>query len=256
MAYINLAGGLKINTADAVDSRLVLTKAEMKSLHYANDESRPTTLRGKIFQLPSNYLCVCSEDNKIYVYNVSNEEDVLTGKFKKVESGGQSIEDLPVVILTGDTTTTTITDETVKAKILENVNNDNYLICKLKMDTFEILITRDFKLVPDDTFTSTAFTQIVYINLGLAAITITFTLLINSKDGTITVEYETFDYVHGRQISLAQNTNDSFGVTADYGDTNLINGLTLYFDTINGKPIIHSDNAVNSYDIPTITFED
>lgn len=89
MAYINLAGGLKINTADAVDSRLVLTKAEMKSLHYANDESRPTTLRGKIFQLPSNYLCVCSEDNKIYVYNASNEEDALTGKFKKVESDGE-----------------------------------------------------------------------------------------------------------------------------------------------------------------------
>lgn len=86
MAYINLAGGLKINTADAVDSRLVLTKAEMKSLHYANDESRPTTLRGKIFQLPSNYLCVCSEDNKIYVYNALNEEDEFTGRFRKVES--------------------------------------------------------------------------------------------------------------------------------------------------------------------------
>ena len=28
------------------------------------------------------------------------------------------------------------------------------------------------------------------------------------------------------------------------------------FDTINGKPIIHSDTAVNSYNIPTITFED
>ena len=86
MAYINLAGGLKINTADAVDSRLVLTKAEMKSLHYADDESRPTTLRGKIFQLPSNYLCVCSEDNKIYVYNSLNEEDEFTGRFRKVES--------------------------------------------------------------------------------------------------------------------------------------------------------------------------
>ena len=86
MAYINLAGGLKINTADAVDSRLVLTKAEMKSLHYADDESRPTTLRGKIFQLPSNYLCVCSEDNKIYVYNALNEEDEFTGRFRKVES--------------------------------------------------------------------------------------------------------------------------------------------------------------------------
>ena len=255
MAYINLAGGLKINTADAVDSRLVLTKAEMKSLHYANDESRPTTLRGKIFQLPSNYLCVCSEDNNIYVYNTLNEEDELTGKFKKVESGGQSIEDLPVVELTSETTT--ITDETVKAKILENVNKDNYLICKLKIATsFEILITRDFKLVPDDTFENTVFTQTVFIDLGLVAGSLVFTLSINSKDGTITIAYEMLDYIRGRQIALIQPTNESFGVTADYGDTNLINGLELYFDTINGKPIIHSDNTVNSYNIPTITFED
>ena len=34
----------------------------------------------------------------------------------------------------------------------------------------------------------------------------------------------------------------------------LHNSYTL--DTINGKPIIHSDSAVNSYNIPTITFED
>lgn len=165
---------------------------------------------------------------------------------------GQSIEDLPVVELTSETTT--ITDETVKAKILENVNNDNYLICKLKMPQtapIEILITRDFKLVPDDTFTSTAFTQIVYINLGIVAITLVFTLSINSNDDTITVGYEIFDYIRGRQIALIQPTNESFGITADYGDTNLINGLELYFDTINGKPIIHSDNTVNNYNIPT-----
>lgn len=160
---------------------------------------------------------------------------------------GQSIEDLPVVELTSETTT--ITDETVKAKILENVNKDNYLICKLKIagTPIEVLITRDAKLVPDDTFESTAFTQILYINLGIVASTITFTLSINSNDSTINIIYGIFDYVHGNQISLAQNTNDSFGVTADYGDTNLINGLELYFDTINGKPIIHSDNTVNSY---------
>ena len=174
-------------------------------------------------------------------------------------SGGgdwQSIEDLPVVELTSEITT--ITDETVKAKILENVNKDNYLICKLKSTTIpiEILITRDAKLVPDDTFENTVFTQTVYINLGIVAITLVFTLSINSKDGTITIAYEIFDYVHSNQISLAQNTNDSFGVTTDYGVTNLINGLELYFDTINGKPIIHNDNTVNSYDIPTITFED
>ena len=171
--------------------------------------------------------------------------------------GGQSIEDLPVVELPSEVTT--ITDETVKAKILENVNNDNYLICKLKMpllSTVEILITRDAKLVPNDIIENTVFTQTVFINLGLVASTLVFTLSINSKDGTIAIEYKMLDYVKGSQISLFQKTNESFGVTADYGDTNVINGLALYFDTINGKPIIHKDTTVNSYNIPTITFED
>lgn len=163
--------------------------------------------------------------------------------------GGQSIEDLPVVELTSETTT--ITDETVKAKILENVNNDNYLICKLKMGSIEILITRDSKVVLDDTFENTVFTQSVFINLGIVAPTFVFTLLINSKDGTIAIEYETLGYVKDNKVSLVQKTNESFGVTTDYGDTNLINGLEFYFDTINGKPIIHSDNTVNNYNIPT-----
>ena len=171
--------------------------------------------------------------------------------------GGQIIENLPVVELTSEITT--ITDETVKAKILENVNNDNYLICKLKIANIapiEILVTRDAKVVANDAIKSTVFTQTVFINLGLVAGTLVFTLSINSKDGTIAIEYKMLDYIKGSQVSLFQKTSESFGVTTDYGDTNVINGLELYFDTINGKPIIHSDNTVNSYNIPTITFED
>lgn len=174
--------------------------------------------------------------------DMSEALDVI---LKTTGSAEQSIEDLPVIELTSETTT--ITDETVKAKILENVNKDNYLICKLKMTSFEILITRDFKLAADDTFDDTVFTQTVFINLGIVAGSLVFTLSINSKDGTIAVSYEMLDYIKGRQIALIQPTNESFGVTADYGDTNLINGLELYFDTINEKPIIHSDNTVNSY---------
>ena len=36
-----------------------------------------------------------------------------------------------------------------------------------------------------------------------------------------------------------------------------VNILHTYytFDTINGKPLIHNGNTVNSYNIPTITFE-
>ena len=187
------------------------------------------------------------DTNGNYPITIEKQFDITVGGSG---GGGQSIEDLPVVELTTESEITTITDETVKAKILENVNNDNYLICKLKMpllSTIEILITRDAKLLPNDIIENTVFTQTVFINLGLVAGTLVFTLSINSKDGTIAIEYKMLDYVKGSQISLFQKTNESFGVTTDYRDTNVINGLELYFDTINGKPIIHSDTTVNSY---------
>ena len=123
--------------------------------------------------------------------------------------GGQSIEDLPVVELAPESEITTITDETVKAKILENVNNDNYLICKLKMphlSTIEILITRDAKLLPNEMIENTVFTQTVFINLGLVSSNYVFTLSINSKDGTITIVYELLGYIEDYQVSLFQKT--------------------------------------------------
>lgn len=219
--------------------------------------------------------CVASGDtftiNALSLYSYSFGEKDTNGNYpitieKQMDipiggnsGGGQSIEDLPVVELTSESEVTTITDETVKAKILENVNNDNYLICKLKMphlSTIEILITRDAKLIPNDIIENTVFTQTVFINLGLVSGTLIFTLSINSKDGTIVIEYKMLDYIKGSQVSLFQKTNESFSITTDYGDTNVINGLELYFDTINGKPIIHRDTTVNSYNIPTITFED
>ena len=210
--------------------------------------------------LKTKLIFLLNAENEIYLKLTIDETLTWSVEPEPISSGGgQSIEDLPVVELTSESEITTITDETVKAKILENVNNDNYLICKLKMPLLapiEILITRDAKLVPNDIIENTVFTQTVFINLGLVASTLVFTLSINSKDGTIAIEYKMLDYIKGRQVSLIQKTNESFGVTTDYGDTNVINGLELYFDTINGKPIIHSDTTVNSYNIPTITFED
>ena len=206
---------------------------------YSVDPSEP---------LKTRIIFLHNAENEMYLKLTIDEALTWIAEPEPISSGGQSIEDLPVVELTSETTT--ITDETVKAKILENVNKDNYLICKLKIDPMspiEILITRDAKLVPNDTIKSTVFTQTVFIDLGIVAGSLVFTLSINSEDGTIAIAYAMLDYIKGRQIALIQPTNESFGVTADYGDTNLINGLELYFDTINGKPIIHSDNTVNSY---------
>ena len=72
-----------------------------------------------------------------------------------------------------------------------------------------------------------------------------------------------------KKLAMSQFTGLSYDNTALYVQDNKIfltdtlttqdpvNILHTYyvFDTINGKPIIHSDTAVNNYNIPTITFE-
>ena len=175
MAYINLAGGLKINTADAVDSRLVLTKAEMKSLHYADDESRPTTLRGKIFQLPSNYLCVCSEDNKIYVYNALNEEDEFTGRFRKVESDPVTIPVTDVKVNGVSVVSNTVANIDLMPKVLEVSINMDTTQLQQSINSFNpieytadnVSTVRDFILAQEGTIKLTINTPVGTARMNL-----------------------------------------------------------------------------------------
>ena len=65
---ISLPQGFKVGSTEAVDSRLVLTKAEMKA--------------EKDSTMPQVYMAVCKEDAKLYVYDKSNEADETLGKFR------------------------------------------------------------------------------------------------------------------------------------------------------------------------------
>ena len=168
-------------------------------------------------------------------------------------SGGESVNDLPVVELTGETTE--VSDAAVKQKILANVNNNKYLICKLKLAIavpVEVLITRDTKVISNDNTIDTTYSVLSQIDLGIVAATINFILVIN-KDNTISVNYKTFDYVKDNHVSLVENNIKStgLGITTDYGDTNNVNGNTFYFDTINGEKIYHqSDIDIINHTIP------
>ena len=72
---INLPQGFKVGAAEAVDSRLILSKTEMLAI--------------KDSLMPAVYLAVCKDDNAIYVYNKDNSVDPETGKFR-VYAGGNS----------------------------------------------------------------------------------------------------------------------------------------------------------------------
>ena len=70
---ISLPQGFKVGAAEAVDSRLTLSKAEM--------------LATKDSLMPTVYLAVCKDDNAIYIYSKDNSIDPETGKFRVYISG-------------------------------------------------------------------------------------------------------------------------------------------------------------------------
>lgn len=74
---INLPQGFKVGAAEAVDSRLTLSKTEMLTI--------------KDSLMPAVYLAVCKDDNAIYIYNKDNSVNPETGKFR-VYAGGSSSE--------------------------------------------------------------------------------------------------------------------------------------------------------------------
>ena len=74
---ISLPQGFKVGAAEAVDSRLTLSKAEMLAI--------------KDSLMPTVYLAVCKDDYAIYIYNKDNLVDPETGKFR-VYVGGSSSE--------------------------------------------------------------------------------------------------------------------------------------------------------------------
>ena len=78
---IQVIQGFKLSTRDAVDNRLVLTKAEMLAI--------------KDHQMPEKYFAVCKDDGCLYLYNKSREVlDPETGKF--VQFSSSKIESISV----------------------------------------------------------------------------------------------------------------------------------------------------------------
>ena len=72
---IKLSDGLEILASAAVDSRLILTKEQMRSMSRSN--------------MPSIYLCICSDDKKLYIFDSSIAKadiDPDTGRFRPVEN--------------------------------------------------------------------------------------------------------------------------------------------------------------------------
>lgn len=70
---IKIPQGFKIASKEVVDTRLVMSKAEMLTI---NDSI-----------MPEVYFTLCSDDNIMYIYNKQNTIDEICGKFRPYASG-------------------------------------------------------------------------------------------------------------------------------------------------------------------------
>lgn len=76
---INLPSGFNITTIEAVDSRILLTKEQMKNMVDA--------------KMPKKYFCICLDDNNLYIYNKDATPNEVTGKFTSFNSDSITSED-------------------------------------------------------------------------------------------------------------------------------------------------------------------
>ena len=76
---INLPSGFNITTIEAVDSRILLTKEQMKNMVDA--------------KMPDKYFCVCLDDSNLYIYNKNATPNEVTGKFTSFNSYSITSED-------------------------------------------------------------------------------------------------------------------------------------------------------------------
>lgn len=81
---------------------------------------------------------------------------------------------------------------------------------------------------------------------------------LSDKTLTLNMIGNNFSSEYGLYIDKNENNPNSlmFASTDNTIDISTYQGEEIYFDTINGKPILHTDRTINEYTIPTITFED
>lgn len=80
---IQIPQGFRVTSKQVIDDRMVLTKLEMLNM-----------VTGR---MPDNYICICKDDGKLYIYNNTFEASESTGKFRQYED----LLDLPAAITKG-----------------------------------------------------------------------------------------------------------------------------------------------------------
>ena len=121
---LEIIQGFKVSKAEPVDTKLRLSKEEMLNI----DENT----------MPAQYFCVCSDDGKMYTYDVNNSIDPETGKFRIVGDDSEQIGDL-----------TTLQTEN-KSDLVSAINELFQASSNIKQDLVDALTGKGFEASTED----------------------------------------------------------------------------------------------------------
>ena len=95
---IVLNTGFSIGSKDLIYDKFVLTKEQMLNIHENT--------------YPDQFFALCSDNDSLYVFNVNNTPNSVTGKFVQYSSGAGTGEDVDLdgLFMTNDEITTMLDD--------------------------------------------------------------------------------------------------------------------------------------------------
>ena len=126
---IVLNTGFSIGSKDLIYDKFVLTKEEMLNIHENT--------------YPDQFFALCSDDDCMYTFNISNPVNAETGKFRIVVGSGTGEDvdlDLDGLFMTNDEVTTMLDDvfSGTSAAIYTAVDADGYTL--VDSEGYEIII--------------------------------------------------------------------------------------------------------------------
>ena len=123
---IVLNTGFSIGSKDLVYDKFVLTKEEMLNIHENT--------------YPDQFFALCSDDDCMYTFNISNPVNAETGKFRIVVGSGTGDVDLTGLFMSNDEVTTMLDDVFSGASeaIYTAVDADGYTL--VDSEGYEIII--------------------------------------------------------------------------------------------------------------------
>ena len=124
---ISIGTGFSICSKDLIYDKFVLTKEEMMNI---NENT-----------YPDQFFALCSDDDCMYTFNISNPVNAETGKFRIVVGSGTGEDvDLDGLFMTNDEVTTMLDDvfNGTSAAIYTAVDADGYTL--VDSEGYEIII--------------------------------------------------------------------------------------------------------------------